>query len=69
MLVEHGSAPTWSDHHDMEFPTPEELVALIDLDPTRFTTVTAESRAREATGPDGHSGTLVDTVVVVRRDA
>lgn len=68
VLVEHGSAPAWSDHHDMVFATPEELVALIDLDPTRFTTVTAGSRGREATGPDGHSGTMVDTVVVVRRD-
>ncbi len=69
VVVEHGSAPTWSEHHDMEFATPEELVELIDLDPALFTPVTVESRSREATGPDGQSGTLLDTVLVVRRDA
>jgi SAM-dependent methyltransferase len=68
VLVEHGSAPAWSDHHDMVFPTPDELVAALDLDPSRFTPETVESRSREATSPDGHTGTLVDTVVVVRRD-
>lgn len=52
----------------MEFATPEELVALIDLDPARFSRVTVESRSRQATGPDGQSGTLLDTVIVVRRD-
>ncbi|MEJ7796227.1 MAG: hypothetical protein WKF50_11800 [Nocardioides sp.] len=68
VVVGHGSAPTWSEHHDMEFATPEELVALIDLDPARFSRVTVESRSRQATGPDGQSGTLLDTVIVVRRD-
>ena len=68
VLVEHGSAPTWSEHHHMDFPTPDELFASLDLDPARFTPLTVESRSREATGPDGHSGTLVDSVVVVRRD-
>lgn len=76
VVVEHGSAPTWSEHppqgsghHHMEFATPAELVALIDLDTTRFTPVTVESRSRSITGPDGQPGTLLDTVVVVRRDS
>ena len=76
VVVEHGSAPTWSehppqgsDHHHLHFATPAELVALIDLDPIRFTPVTVESRSRSVTGPDGQPGTLLDTVVVVRRNS
>ncbi len=69
MASSRGSAPTWSEHRDLEFPTPEELVALIDLEPGRFTTVTAESRSREVASHQGHPGTLLDTVLVVRRDA
>ena len=68
VVVEHGSAPTWSEHHDMEFTTPEDLVALIDLDPARFSPLTMESRSREVTSPDGQSGTVLDSVVAVRRD-
>jgi SAM-dependent methyltransferase len=69
VLVEHGSMPSWSEHdHDADFPTPEELYASLGLDATRFSPVTLASREREATGPDGRSGTLIDTVVVVRRD-
>ena len=74
VVVEHGSGPTGSeqpptgsDHHDMEFATPEELVALIDLDPARFTPLTVEGRSRPVTH-EGRSGTVLDTVVVVRRD-
>ncbi len=74
VVVEHGSAPSWSEHppegsehHDMELATPDELVALLDLDVTRFSPVTVESRSRVVSGPDGQSGTLLDSVVVVRR--
>ncbi|HET8969743.1 MAG TPA: class I SAM-dependent methyltransferase [Candidatus Nanopelagicales bacterium] len=70
VLVEHGSMPTWSQHqHDHHFPSPDELVASLDLDPARFTPLTVESWSRDATGPDGETGTLLDTVVVVRRTA
>lgn len=67
VIVEHGSAPSWSEHHHTDFATPEELIALIDLDPARFTALTVESREREVTH-EGHHGTVLDTVVVVRRD-
>ncbi|MGZ5403727.1 MAG: methyltransferase [Nocardioides sp.] len=73
VVVEHGSGPAWSEdppegaeHHHLAFATPEELVALIDLDPARFAPVTVESRSRAVTH-EGRSGTVLDTVVVVRR--
>lgn len=68
VVVEHGSGPAGSEHQHAEFSTPEELVALIDLDPARFSPLTVESRSRSIPGPEGHPATLIDTVVVVRRD-
>ncbi len=69
VMVEHGSAPTWSEHHEMQFKTPEELVVSLELDPATHVTETVEGREREASGPHGEHGTLLDTVVVVRRTA
>lgn len=69
VLVEHGSFPEGSEHqHDVELPTPDELFISLDLPASDFSPVTVESRSREVTGHQGHTGTLQDTVVVVRRD-
>ena len=68
VLVEHGSFPEGSEHqHEVDFPTPDELLASLDLPSPEFSPVTVESRLREISGHQGHTGTLQDTVVVVRR--
>ena len=70
VLVEHGAFPEGSEHqHDVDFPTPEELFASLALPAAEFSPVTVESRSREVDGHQGHTGTLQDTVVVVRRVA
>ncbi len=73
VLVEHGAAPDWSEHQHVQFPTPEEVVDSLDLASpdaaggAEYDVLVTEGRTREAAGPDGHHGVLLDTVVVVQR--
>lgn len=70
VLVSHASAPPWAGNHHhgpRDFPSPAEELAALDLDEAAWDIQTAETRTREATGPDGERATLEDTVVVARR--
>lgn len=69
LIVSHAAFPPWSSRHghDHEFLTPEQEIAALELEPDAWTTVLAETRTREATGPDGEQATLDDTVVLLRR--
>ncbi len=68
LVVAHAAMPPWAEahahHHDL--PTPDEQVAALGLD--GWTVEVAEVRSREATGPDGRSAVLDDTVVCLRRE-
>ncbi|MCG2799643.1 MAG: class I SAM-dependent methyltransferase [Cellulomonas sp.] len=71
LVVAHAAAPSWAPPemvHDHMFPTPADDLAALTLDPPRWTVLAAETRERQATGPDGQQGTLIDTVVLARRD-
>ena len=67
LVVTHASAPSWSwaDHHT-SFPTPEEVLAALDLAPGRWSTERLGAPERHATGPNGESGTVTDNVIAVR---
>ncbi|OLT25929.1 methyltransferase [Actinomadura sp. CNU-125] len=67
LIVEHAAAPPWSDHHDHRFPTADETFADLALDPAGWTTERCGTHEREAKGPDGRPGTLLDNVIAVRR--
>lgn len=67
LVVEHGSAPPWSDHADAEFPTAQETFEALLLDPSTWTVERVDSPRREAIGPDGTQGTLTDNVIAARR--
>ncbi|MFY1703465.1 FAD-dependent oxidoreductase [Micromonospora sp. WMMA1923] len=69
LIVEHGAFPPWARGHHPEhrFLTPEEILALLDLDPADWVTERLDAPSREATGPDGETGTLLDSRVLVRR--
>jgi chemotaxis protein methyltransferase CheR len=67
LIVEHGAAPPWSDHADAEFPTAQETFESLHLDPAKWTVERVDSPEREATGPDGTTGTLIDNVIAARR--
>lgn len=69
LITSHAAAPPWADAsaHEHRFLSPEEELAALDLDPGQWQVVVAEVRPRAATGPDGTTATLDDTVVLLRR--
>ncbi len=70
LIVDHGEAPPWAPdevRHHHEFPTAQEVLADLELDDTGWETVRLEPVQRDATGPDGQQGTLVDNVIQLRR--
>lgn len=70
VIVAHAAAPSWAQQgHRLhaDFPTPEQEIADLALDPGSWRTIAAEVRSREITDPDGNPATLDDSVVVVQR--
>jgi len=69
LVVGHEAFPPWSRHPapEVPLPRPAELAAQLGLDDGRWRIETAESPAREATGPDGQSAVLSDSVLRARR--
>ncbi len=68
IVVDHGEAPPWAQHvRDHVFPTAEEVFATIDLGDRQWDRVHLGSVERDAVGPDGQAGVLVDNLIVLRR--
>ena len=69
LVVEHGAVPPWAnaEHHHVRFPTPQETLADLDLDPDGWHVERLDAPQRQATGPNGETGTLIDHLVLVRR--
>jgi SAM-dependent methyltransferase len=68
LIVDHGGPPPWASklHHHHEFPSTDEVVESLNLDAGQWERVRVEAAEREATGPNGEVGTLVDNVIVLR---
>ncbi|WBB76152.1 methyltransferase domain-containing protein [Micromonospora sp. WMMD1128] len=68
LVVEHGAPPPWSglDPDDPRFATPDEILAAMALAPESWETERLGEFRRIATH-DGHTGELVDHVVLARR--
>lgn len=70
LSVSHAAAPPWSNHHDHVFPTTDEELAELALDPAAWEVVRNGNVERAASSPDGqHHGHLLDGVILVRRRA
>lgn len=70
LITSHAGPPPWaeaSDTHHHRFPTPQEEVESLGLDPQQWQVVVAEVRTRETTAPDGEPTTIDDGVVLIRR--
>jgi thioredoxin reductase/SAM-dependent methyltransferase len=68
LIVGHAGAPSWSNHSgETHFPTPEEVLAELALPSGEWRVERADLAVREATGPDGQTGTLTDSVVALTR--
>jgi SAM-dependent methyltransferase len=71
-IVDHGEAPPWASGHDKhlhDFPSAQQVIDGLELDLSQWDVVRAEAVSREATGPDGQTGQLVDNVIILRRHA
>lgn len=71
VVVDHGSTAPWSWQQDPghHYPTPREVAAELALDPAGWRIERADAPRRQATGPGGRTATVVDHVLVVRREA
>lgn len=72
LVVGHAAFPSWADMPEEErphLPTAGEVLESLALPPAEWTVLVSESRAREATSPDGDPITLDDAVLLVRRSA
>lgn len=71
LVVAHAAAPPWAPPEMVRnhpFPRPEEDLATLELD-AGWSVLAAEVRERPATSPEGRPSTLLDGVVLVRRDS
>ncbi len=70
LIVDHAAAPPWATKiHDHQFPSPQEVVAGLDLDDTGWRAQRVEAVTRSASAPDGEPVTVVDNVIWLRRAA
>lgn len=69
VIVDHGAAPPWAPAHvhEFRFSSAAEVVDELNLPAEQWQRVRVDAVEREATGPDGQQGTLIDNVIVLRR--
>ena len=69
LIVEHGAVPPWSQHQHSHtrFPTPEEVLTALNLSTGEWRTERLDTPKRQAIGPNGQTGTLIDNVIAIRR--
>lgn len=67
LITSHGSAAAWSDHRHSPFPAPEEALAELGLNETEWERVFVGNIERLATGPNGETGQILDTVLRLKR--
>lgn len=69
LVVEHASIAPWSWNQDpnRRFPTPQETLAALNLNPEQWYTEFLGAPKREAIGPNGQSATVTDNVIAVKR--
>ena len=68
LAVAHASVAPWSwADPDTVFPAPEEALDAVGLDPEDWTRVLVGAPSREASGPDGQTATVTDTVIALER--
>jgi hypothetical protein len=67
LITSHGSAASWSDHRPSPFPSPEEALAELQLESSDWSSIFVGNIERLATGPNGETGEILDTVLALQR--
>lgn len=70
LIVDHAAVPPWAGEkmHHHQFPTADAVLGGLELDDTRWQSVRLECVERTAVGPDGNEATLLDNVILLRRN-
>ena len=72
LIVGHSGVPHWAEHnadHRMpHLPSPDEVIAELELVPGEWTIVTSALVERPVTAPDGSASSITDSVVRVQRN-
>lgn len=67
-ITEHGARAPWSwAPLDTQYPTSEETLVSIELDPLAWEQVHIGAVERTGRGPDGKEATVTDNVILLRR--
>lgn len=71
LVVGHESFPPWSEHKPdaTDFPSAQEVARALGLDDAGWSINAASVPGRVATGPEGQSAQLSDSVLLARRPA
>lgn len=71
LIVDHGSIRPWAwrTDPDTHFPDPEDIYDDLALDAARWIPQRLATSERVATGPNGQTAPVTDTVIAVRRIA
>lgn len=68
IIVDHGAAPPWAQAlRGHVFPSAEEVLETIELDPRQWDRIQVGSAERGAVGPEGQDGVLLDNLIVLRK--
>ncbi|WP_030710963.1 class I SAM-dependent methyltransferase [Streptomyces sp. NRRL F-2580] len=69
LVVGHAGGPSWDPDRlaGIGFPTPDDVLAQLELAEGAWEVLLAEEHVQALTGPDGRPGTRPDNVVKVRR--
>jgi SAM-dependent methyltransferase len=68
LIVGHAGGPTWHQEPPVppRFPTTDEVLDSLDLEPGRWDVELADVITRESIGPEGHAGTCADNLLRIR---
>lgn len=67
LLVGHASVAPWSWDQDARFPTAADVLASLALPAHSWMVAVCDDRPRHATGPNGDTATVIDSVVRASR--
>ena len=69
LVVGHAAVPPWGSNGTAFLPAPADVLAALGLPAPGWRVVACDARSRQATGPHGEIGDLVDSVVKAVRVA
>lgn len=67
IIVEHASAPSWSDHKNHRFPVLQETYDSLQLDEDEWQIIKLETPERETISPTAEPAIIKDNLLILKR--